>query len=466
MSSNSNLVPNVNATTTVQAMMDQCSIATKLQRFFGIGGIDGQPAYRLCDNVMQTLLTRRMPWWFNRVDLGEANPAANSHFLVSQMGLQEFKFAGASCFVLINSVTPGGQLPAGGAGVDLNPGTYQNGLAKVVYGPFNGGNSYGPTGNWQTAGIIFNPAAGTFTVQFLDPHPFQVGNIGSSAFIVAGVVNPAYNSTFTYNQLTQTSQWVNTYTLIAIPDQFHITLVGTPGQYGSISNISATGGVTTVSVPNAMSPGDIMTFAGISTNATLNGKIVTLLSATPTAVTFTTPTGVTIVNGADGGTIYAVPSGAPGIWNFGWIESAAVVDINNNSFPLPVTPIDAVHRLAPEYTTTGDLLNISCERDYGNGVVKFRLSEPVSTYPYAFNIVYQAKAPKFTSPQDIFPWPDDLSYVLYEMLLFQGMRVAYGLSAAETQSQMQMAALAVQRALESEDRADNVQSLTPNFTLM
>jgi len=254
--------------------------------------------------------------------------------------------------------------------------------------------------------------------------------------------------------------------MVAIPDNFHITLAATPGQYGSIGSISATGGVTTVSVVNSMSPGDIMTFTGITTNTGLNGQTVTLLTANGTQVTFTTPTGVTITNGSDAGTIYAAQSGAPGIWNFGWLESAALVDINNPSFPLPVDPIDAVHRIAPEYTSTGDKFSMSMEINYGNGVLKFRLSEPISTYPYAFNMVYQAKAPNFNSPQSIFQWPDYMSYVIFEMCLWQGMRFAYGFTSAETQAQMQVALMAVQSALESEDREDNIQGLTPQFTLM
>src|ERR1700676_3820817 len=129
-----NLIPNVNATTTIQAMADQLKIHLKLQNMFNVGGIDGQPMLRLCDNVMQMLLTRRMPWKFNRVQMGSNNPAVNPAFFVTQMGFQDFHFAGASCFVLINSTTPGGQVPAGGAGVDLAPGTYQNGAAKIVYG--------------------------------------------------------------------------------------------------------------------------------------------------------------------------------------------------------------------------------------------------------------------------------------------------------------------------------------------
>jgi hypothetical protein len=464
---NFNGVPNVNMTTTLGAMADQLSIHTKLQKYFNVGGIDGQPMRRIAQNVNQMLLIRRMGWKFNRVELGSNNPAVNPAFIMTQQGFQDFKHAGATCFTLINSTTPGGQLPAGGAGIDLNPGVYQNGNAKVTYGTFNGGNAYGPTGAWQAAGIILNPSAGTFTVQFLDPHPFQTGNIGTSQVLIAGVVNPAFNSIFTYNQLSQTSVWTNFYTLVAIPDNFHITLQAVQGQqYGSISNISATGGVTTVEVSNSMTPGDIMTFENVVTNLGLNGTTVTLLSATASAVTFTTPTGVSITNGADSGTIYAANSGAPGIFNFGWLEAAAFVDINNPSFPLPVQAIDAIHRTAPEYTTTGDSQTLSMEVDYGNGVLKFRCGYPVSTYPFAINAVYQAKAPLFTSVQSVFQWPSDLDYVIFELCLWQGMRFAYGITAAETQAQMQVAMLAVQSAMASEDREANDMALTPNFSLM
>ena len=456
---------NVNFTTTLQAMSDQLRLHTKMQNFFNVGGINGEPMAGLARRVNQMLLVRRMAWKFNRVNMGSNNPAQNPHFFMTQQGFQDFNHAGATCFALINSVTPGGQLPAGGAGVDLNPGVYQNGLAKVNYGTFNGGPVYGPTGNWQTSGVVFDPSSGTFTVQFLDPHPFQTGNIGSSQILIAGVVNPAFNSTFTYNQLSQTSQWINSYTLVAIPDNFHIVLQGTPGQFGNIASISASGNVVTVAVANSMTAGDIMTFTGIGTNTGLNGKTVTLISASSSQVTFALPAGVTITNGSDNGTMYAAPSGAPGIFNLGWIEAAALVDINNPSFPLPVNPIDAVHRIAPEYTSTGDTLSLSCEMDYGNGVVLFRTSEPVSTYPFAFTVVYQAKAPNFNSPQSIFQWPDDLNFVLFEMLLFQGMRFAYGSTAAETQAQMQNAAMALQTALEAEDREANDQALTPQWSI-
>ena len=479
-SNNFNGTPNTNCTTTVQAMADQLKIYAKLQNYWNVGGVDGQPMLRIADNVNQMLLTKRMPWKFNRVNMGSNNPQENPHFFITSQGAQDYKHAGATCFALINSTTPGGQLPAGGAGVDLNPGVYQNGNAKVNYGTFNGGYAIGANYQWQSSGVVFNPSNGTFTVQFLDPHPFLPSNVGVTPILIAGVVNPAYNSIFVWNNLSQFSAYTNSFVLLSIPDIFHIVLQGTPAQYGAITNISASGSITTVTVQNQMQTGDLMTFTGITTNSALNGLTVTLLTAStmPVAgdltgsvpfastVTFVTPPGVTITNGADTGTIYAAPSGAPGIFNLGWIQQANLVDINNPSYPLPVTPIDAVHRVMPEYTSTGDELSISCEKDYGNGVVQFRLSQPVSTYPFAFTIVYQARAPKFTSGRSVFQWPDDLSWVLFEMCLWQGFRFAYGFTSQEAQAQMEVAMGAVQSALASEDREANDMAMTPNYPIM
>ena len=93
---NFNGVPNVNSTTTLKAMADQLKIHTKLQNFFNVGGVDGQPMVRIADNVQQMLLVRRMAWKFNRVNMGSNNPAENSAFFISQQGFQDFKHAGAT----------------------------------------------------------------------------------------------------------------------------------------------------------------------------------------------------------------------------------------------------------------------------------------------------------------------------------------------------------------------------------
>jgi len=347
--------------------MDQCKLHTKLQNYFGVGQITGEPGCGIATRVNQMLLQRRMAWKFNRVELG---PTAGN-FMVTQQGIQDMRFAGATAFVLLSNQGGSGTLPNGGVGIDL------------ATQPINGG----------TGGITISGS--TFTVQTLDPHPFTTANVGQTKMFLTGVANPNFNSLFTYNQLTQTSAWTNGFTILSVPDNLHFTLQ--------------------------------------SNNASQLG---------------------------------AQPTGAPGICNFGWAESASIQDINSTAFPQPVKPIEAVHRISPEYTTRGEAISVCALIDYNNGVIKFRLSQPMGTYCLQINVVYQARAPKLTTAASIFQWPDDLSYVLVEMALWQASRFAYGLEANETAKFEQSAMAALMSALESEDKEANTQSLTPEFSLM
>lgn len=442
--------PFVNQTTTVQYVMDQCKLHTKLQNFFGVGQISGEPGCGIANRVNQMLLQKRLAWKFNRMELS----SLAGNFFVTQQGVQDILHAGATCFVLLNNQSGGGTLPTGGVGIDLAPVTYNG----TTYPPINGG-----TASLTISGSVI-------TIQTLQPHPFQSGNIGGSSLYISGSENPAFNSLFTYNQLTQTSAWTQGYQIVAIPDQYHIQIAATSGQTGTITHITASGGIVTLSVANSMSPGDVMNLAGLTLNLALNtggaGNVPAAVLTATTASTVSFATTATVTNGAETGTISASPSGAPGIFNLGWLESASIQDMNSTSFPQPVKPVDAVHRLAPEYTSTGDTLSVCALIDYNNGVIKFRLSEPMGTYSFQVNVVYQARAPKLTSPTSIFQWPDDLSYVLVEMSLWQASRFAYGVAGEETAKFEQAAMGALQSALESEDREANTQSITPEFSLM
>jgi hypothetical protein len=312
-------------TTTMGQMAEQLRLHTKLQNFFGIGRVTGEPMSGVSNRVMQMLLTKRMPWRFN---VAEYAPFAwgSGNFMVSQPGFQDMKFAGASVFVLLSQSyngTSGSNMPVGGAGIDLA----STQIGNFTYGPVNGGAN----------AVSIDPTTGIIAVQTIDPHPYQAQSIGGPQAFLTGLTNPAFNSVYTYNNILSTAAWVNGYNFLSIVGPYNFTLQGTLGeQYGSLSNISASGSVTTVAVPNTMSPGDVMTFSAVATNSALNGRTVLLTSVTANSVSFTTPTGVTITNGADTGYIFAAPSGAPGIFNFSWLQSADVVDLNSQAFPPPI----------------------------------------------------------------------------------------------------------------------------------
>ena len=446
--------PLVTMSTTMGQMADQLRLHTKLQNFFAIGGVTGEPMAGISNRVMQMLYTRRMPWVFNQVEYAPV-PWGSGNFLVIQPGWQDIKFAGASIFVLLpqsyNGITS--NMPCGGVGLDLNPNTVNN----ITYGPVNGG----------TYGVSIDPTTGLVSVQTLDPHPYQPQNIGGPQAFLTGVVNPAFNSVYTYNSTLSTAAWTQGYTIVSIEGPNNLTLQGVLGQhYASLTAVSSSANTTTVTVANSMSVGDLMTFSTVATNTDLNDETVTLTAVSPTSVSFLTPAGAVITPGADTGYIFAAGSGAAGIFNFSWLQSADVFDLNSLAFPPPIDQTKAVHRLAKEYTTTGDKIAIAPVVDYNNGVIKFRMREPLGTYPWGFCLTIQKRAPKMVNPGDVFPWPDELSYVLFEMILHQGMRVAYGVSATETQMQAQNAMGAVMSALESQDREDNEQAITPDWSLM
>jgi hypothetical protein len=445
--------PLITMTTTMGMMGDQLRLYTKLQNFFAIGGITGEPMSSICNRVMGRLFSRRMPWRFNQCDLAPF-PYGPGNFMVSQPGFQQIQFAGASVFVLLPQSTQSVvNMPYGGVGVDLAP----KKVGNFIYGPQGGGSS----------SVYIDPTTGIITVQTLDPHPFQSQNVSGPAAYLTGLTNPAFNAVYTYNGLLSQAAWTQGLNILSIVDATHFTLQGVLGNhYGSLTHISATAGTTTVTVANTMSVGDIMTFSNIVTNTALNGLQVTLTVVTATTVSFATPSGVTITNGADTGYIYAAPSGAPGIYDFSWLQAADIYDLNSQSFPMPLDQIQAVHRKSKEYSPTGDNLEIACQKDNNNGVLVFRLTEPQGNYPFAFSLTYQKRAPKMTDPGNVFPWPDELSFVLFEMCMYEACRIAYGISGEETQLQAQAAAIALENALSSEDRESNTMGLTPDFSLM
>ena len=50
-------------------MADQLKIHTKLQAYFNVGGISGEPMVSIANRVQQMLLIRRMAWKFNRTNM-------------------------------------------------------------------------------------------------------------------------------------------------------------------------------------------------------------------------------------------------------------------------------------------------------------------------------------------------------------------------------------------------------------
>jgi hypothetical protein len=367
----------INQTTTVQQVMDVCKLHTKLQNFFNVGGISGQPGRFICETTNQMLLAFPNAWKWNRQELSGTDRGGSGNFFVTQYGFQDYLHAGACCFSLLNSQAPNNNSNFfnGGVSIDLATNAVNNGQA---FGALT-----------QTSGITVT--AGVVTVQFLQPHPgFQIGQ----TIYMSGNGLAAYNSLLTFNATLQTSTWTGGFVITAVPDQWHIQFAKTA---------SMTNGDTT---------------------------------------------------------------GAPGITNWGWIESAYFTDINSTQFPIPTIPLIAVKRLPVTYYPTGDRWQVAMLLDNNNGILKFRLSEPPGTYNYQVNTVYQARAPKLQTAQSVVQWPDNVSFAFIEAALAQAYRFATGISSNETTMQRRAAAEAIMMARAADDEEDVSEGIIPDIPLM
>lgn len=360
-------------TTSVEKVINQCSLHTNLQNYFSVGAVTNEPAITICNRTLQMLLSKRISWKFNRKEL--AGPErASGNFFVTQYGRQDYRFAGAIAFVLNNNAQ------SGGSGIDL------------AASPINNG------GTPQASGIVVS--GGIATVQTLDTHPFQVG----ATVFMSGNTNAAFNSTFTMSPTALTSLWSNGWTILTVPDQYHFTFSATSAQ---------------IAAGSSGAPG----FGTVDTNGNLTG-------------------------------LYA----------WGWGESGSLQDPNSQSFPQYCVPIKVVRELPPAYVSSGDPLRVAMMQDFSNGVLKFRISYPMSA-PYQINLVYQARAPILQKPTDIFPWPDNLAYVLYEVALFMAYRFAKGITALDTKEQFTIATNMIQQAMASEDKEEQEFGQIPEMSL-
>jgi hypothetical protein len=240
------------------------------------------------------------------------------------------------------------------------------------------------------------------------------------------------------------------------------------GQIDLASNsaITVTGGTVTVNLiqgqlQNGLTVGATVYMTGVmmTTGTTANynsiqnqtgsswswtgGWLIT--AVTPTSFSFAAVTGQ---NNADVG-------GAPGITNFGWLASATITELNNNSPVGNIRPIEAVRNLAPSQrinqpTKLCHLKTYQNAAGQDTGIIKLRLENPCGPNLWMVNPVYQAKAPIFLSLAATWaPFPDEYSYVYRQGLLARMYRY---LNAPSQNAEYQKLEAAIQKATGADDR--------------
>lgn len=233
----------------------------------------------------------------------------------------------------------------------------------------------------------------------------------------------------------------------------------------SANGITQSGFVVTVNTiqPHNFSVGETVYQAGAGVAAynsvftsTPSGSAWTggwVITATPTTTSYT------FTHAASGlGT-----SGAPGITNMSWLESATMVSMNDTGSAQYVYPLLAVRTLqAVSFTSLPDRVSILSDDGAGTLTIRFRYL-PGST-PYGVTLIYQAAPPLLTSLSSTWtPFPDRLAFVYRQMFLALCYRFAES-NRADIEYQKAQAAIA--RALGSDDRELSEEYVTPDSSIM
>lgn len=173
-----------NSTIPIQKTVNFCSTHADLLPLAGVGGYTDEPALTLANDAMSDIFSDPNDWKFNRVEMAP---------IFTQQNRIDILFAGASIFSLGTSLS-GSQ----SAAIDLS----SNSAVTVT--------------------------SGTVTINTLEAHRFQVGDVIYTTGIVMTTGTAAnYNSTFTDNG--SISQWNTSWTLTAIGTK-SVSFAKTTGQ--------------------------------------------------------------------------------------------------------------------------------------------------------------------------------------------------------------------------------------------
>lgn len=175
--------------------------------------------------------------------------------------------------------------------------------------------------------------------------------------------------------------------------------------------------------------------------------------AAPTSTTFT-------FSGATSET-----AGADGISDFGWLASATMVGIANNSAIFPTRHLEATRGDLQPYGYSSTPLQVCVVQDLGTGVLKIRFLPVPGTTVWGVNLVYQKKAPLIAalSGATWTPFPDELSYVYRQGFLAMAYRYV---NSPRADVEYQKFEASIMKALGADDRETSDRHLVPSEGIM
>jgi hypothetical protein len=205
-------------------------------------------------------------------------------------------------------------------------------------------------------------------------------------------------------------------------------------------------GVTQTAIAAVFTPGQgVATSSGWS-----NGFTITSIATNYLSFTFTYAPAIST-------------DGAPGITDFGWMESATMIQTGNTSVNPTVWYLQAVRNLEPaSMVAIPD--RISVIQDLGTGILRIRLRYLPSSQPLTISVVYQKKPTLIASTGATWaPFPDNLIFCVRQM--FVAMAYRFAESPKEAEEYQKAIAMAV-KASGADDREASEEYITPDQSLL
>jgi hypothetical protein len=150
-------------------------------------------------------------------------------------------------------------------------------------------------------------------------------------------------------------------------------------------------------------------------------------------------------------------SGAAGIGDFGWLESATMVNELDNGAPRQVRELKSCRTLQP-----AGVVNIPSKiavRNLSGGVLSVRFDFAPDATPWGVSMVYQAKAVPFASlGSTLDPIPDEFAFVFRQMFLAYAFRYV---GSSRSDSEYQKAQVTIAKALGRDDAEESEEHVAP-----
>jgi hypothetical protein len=233
---------------------------------------------------------------------------------------------------------------------------------------------------------------------------------------------------------------------------------GTPG----VSRTGTTVTVTTLE-PHNFTVGDTVFMLG-NVDAPFNSAYL----PTPTGSSYTggwvitsapTTTSFVFTHATSGTTT----SGAPGILDYGWLETLSMRALNSTS-PLPQVWHPEVVNFVPPTSYAAQPTKLCVIDDNGDGTLHLRFDYAGSNTFFVVNAYYQAQAPLRTAlSQTWAPFPDAVSFVIRQCFLARAYRFINSPLAAIEYAKSEQA---IQKAIGRDNNEPSDQRLYPEQSLM